>query len=126
MGLFSRRTSRAVWTQDLDGETSVTAAPTSASDGIATTRNAKLRTQIAVDLSRTSGDATATVWVYGYDVVGNLWRRLEVLSQLNETGTDHNWVFQLDVGQAYSRIATRLVQISGTGAAVDTWIGFSA
>ena len=137
-------TGPATFSVDLTDKTAVTSAPSGASAGVAVSRSARSvrgadfaaidssmegvnrKVQIAVEFTRSSGDGTCTIWVYGYVTALATWYRLERLPQMDETGTDMNHAFQLEIGEAYSRIATRVAEISGTGAkVVATRIGFS-
>ena len=121
---------RLAFTDDLLAKTAVTAAPTSASDGVAITAPpssptnhrsddtaiAAIPVVIGVEFTRASGDGTCTIWVYGYD--DTTWYRLEALDQMAETGADMNHAIRLEIGSMFTRIATRVAEISGTTATV--------
>jgi len=132
--LIKEYADEAKFTVDLTAKTAVTAAPTAVTDGVAlpsakgSTSNIRtgLRVQIATEFTRASGDGTCTIWVYGWSTKLATWYRLEALTQMAETAADMNHCVQIEVGSAFSRLATRVAEISGTTATVvATRIGWS-
>jgi hypothetical protein len=117
----------AKFTADLASKTAATAVPSASTDGIAVnSMRAGLKVHVGAVVTRSSGDAAVTLALYGYVADLGKWFRLELFSEMTETGVDFNHCIQVEVGSAFSRLATRVTAISGTGASVDTYIGLSS
>lgn len=131
------------WRRDLNGSTSSTVYPTSATDGVAIPGNTGRdgsRVHVAVDYTVGSGTMSLQVGVYGYTYASTTWATSTwvYLGSLNGgasiTADTGKWsqsatrltlaeVFSVS-GENYQRIATRSIP-GGTSPVVSTYVGFA-
>lgn len=129
---------QALFYLDVDASATTTSVPTAITDGVSVPDGAASMVQIVGASAASAGSRSQHIHVYGWlasDNAGNdlsLWCHLADLTLIADTdlnlasGTDFAKAYQINVGHAFTRLATVVAETpGGTSPTLSTYIGFS-